>query len=38
LKRLVTKVTDGRLALTSTQATSVLQNEMTLDEILGELD
>jgi hypothetical protein len=38
LKRLVTKVTDGRLALTSTQASSVLQNEVTLDEILGELD
>ncbi|MFX0055853.1 MAG: hypothetical protein ACFFAX_06180 [Promethearchaeota archaeon] len=35
LKRLVAKVTEGRLILTSTQAKSVLLNEIPLDEILG---
>ncbi|MFW9886548.1 MAG: hypothetical protein ACFFER_00085 [Candidatus Thorarchaeota archaeon] len=34
LKRLVTKVTEGRLNLTSAQAKSILLNEITLDEIL----
>ncbi|MHA2117975.1 MAG: hypothetical protein ACW98J_03565 [Candidatus Thorarchaeota archaeon] len=38
LKRLVKKVTEGRLSLTSAQAFSVLQNEMLLEEILSEFD
>ncbi|MHA2141361.1 MAG: hypothetical protein ACXADC_03020 [Candidatus Thorarchaeota archaeon] len=38
LKRFVTKVTEGRLSLTSAQASAVLQNEMTLEEILDEID
>jgi hypothetical protein len=38
LKRLVKKVTEGRLSLTSTQAASVLQNEIPLEEILSEFD
>jgi hypothetical protein len=36
LKRLVAKVTEGRLILTSAQAKSVLLNETTLEEILGD--
>jgi len=35
LKRLVAKVTEGRLILTSAQAKAVLMNELSLDEILG---
>ncbi len=38
LKHLVTKVTEGRQSLTSAQASSILQNEMTLEEILSDLD
>ncbi|MHA2003736.1 MAG: hypothetical protein ACW975_06010 [Candidatus Thorarchaeota archaeon] len=38
LKRLVEKVTEGRLFLTSAQASSVLRNEINLEMILGEID
>jgi hypothetical protein len=38
LKLLVKKITEGRLSLTSAQASSVLQNEILLEEILGEFD
>lgn len=38
LKRLVEKVTEGGLSLTSAQASSVLRNEMDLEGILGDID